>query len=438
MKVAFYTVGCKLNQFETVAMSERVREAGFEVVPYHGEADVYVVNTCSVTAKTDHRCRQHIRRAQKNNPESMVVAVGCYAQRDPQALSDLPGVALVLDNQEKLSLRDYLEKLPDNGSVEVSKPSRNIGPSNDFPSIDSFGDHTRAFVKIQDGCDSRCTYCVVWQLRGPNRSEDPGRIVDQVVKLARAGYREVVLTGVHLGTWGLDQNPTSSLAELLKRLDFAEGGANIRLSSIEPNEFDEDLIETLAASRRIRNHLHIPLQSGSDRVLARMGRHYSAGDFRRLIGDIAGKMPEAGIGADVIVGFPGETEEDFEATCLLVEELPLAYLHVFNFSRRPGTEAAAMKDQVGAEIRKERSRRLRDMGLRKAQEFRRRFLGREMECLMENRRDKTTGLLKGITGNYVKVLADGPDSLFNTYAGVIIEKVEGNCVYGRLAGETPP
>lgn len=431
MKVAFHTFGCKLNQYETMAMAESLRGYGYEVVPFENKADIYVVNTCTVTEKTDVRCRQLIRRTAKANPLSVIVAAGCYAQRDPRSLASLPCVKLVLGNGDKIHLAEKLKDL-NTDRVTIYRSDPGSGQNHSFPVINSFGSYTRAFIKIQEGCDNQCAYCVVRNVRGPNRSEEEKQVLYQVRTLSEAGYREMVLTGIHLGSWGLDLEPAKGLPGLLEKLAGIENGPKIRLSSIEPNEFDQRLIKVIDSNPKICRHFHIPLQSGSDEILRRMHRIYTADEYRRIISGIMKVMPEAAIGTDIMVGFPGETEDCFRESLGLVEELPFAYLHVFNYSRRPGTEAALMDGQVSPEIRKERSRRMRVLGLKKAAAYGRNFLGRELNCLIEAKRDKESGMLKAVSDNYLKILLEGPDSLYNRYAGVIIDKLDGKLIYGHL------
>ncbi len=430
MRVACHTLGCKLNRFETEALAESLRAAGHQVVPFRETADIYLINTCTVTARADAECRKVIRRAARENPRALIAAVGCYAERDRQALAALPGVRLVLGNREKARLAQHLAALLE--GRPVAAPQAEDERDGRFPRLASFGERTRAFVKIQDGCPNRCSYCVVWQVRGPQRSEEGERIVDQVRRLAGAGYREVVLTGVHLGSWGSDLAPPLTLARLLEELSALPDGPRIRLSSLEPRELDERLLEAVGGSDRICRHFHVPLQSGSDRILELMNRGYRADEYRRRVSGLAGAFPGAGLGTDVIVGFPGETGEDFARTMALVEELPFTYLHVFPYSRRPGTAAADLPGQVPREVKEERGRLLRALGQAKAEAFRRTFLQREVTCLVETRRDLPSGLLRGITDYYLKILLPGPDDLMNTFVGVTVERVEGKEIHGRV------
>jgi len=426
--VAFYTLGCKLNQFESYDMEGQFTRRGYRVLPFRESASVYVINTCTVTGKSDYRCRQTIRKARRRNPEATVIAVGCYAQTQPGVLAGMPEVDLVLGNSEKADVFTHLAAV---GSerVQVSSLTENVAAP--FGEITGFGSHTRAFVKIQDGCNARCSYCIVPFARGPNRSRPAGDVRRQVERLAAEGYREIVLTGVHLGTWGRELPTPGTLAGLLADLVDVPGLERIRLSSIEPTEFTPELLEILP-SERICPHLHIPLQSGSTRILRAMRRPYDTGLYAELAGRLFDLMPDLALGADVIAGFPGETEEDFFRTRDFIERLPLAYLHVFPYSKRPGTTAADLPVQVPPEKRDLRARELRRLGAEKAASFRRARIGRSYAALIESQPDGETGLGKALTGNYLKVLVHVPATAANTMQKIRVTRVEGGRIYGAL------
>jgi threonylcarbamoyladenosine tRNA methylthiotransferase MtaB len=428
--VAFYTLGCKLNQFESYDLEGQFRRRGFTVVPFSEKADVYVVNTCTVTGKSDYRCRQTLRKARRRNPGGTVIAVGCYAQTQPGVLAGMPEVDFVVGNREKDDLFSHIN-LATGGGTTVSVIGEDRGEY--FGSIRSFGSHTRAFVKIQDGCDSRCSYCIVPFARGPNRSREGGDVLRQLEVLIAEGYREIVLTGVHLGSWGRDLGGGDRLASLLKKIIALPGLGRLRLSSIEPREFSPDLIEALTAPE-ICPHLHIPLQSGSAAVLRAMGRPYGPGEYRDLVVRLTEMLPDMAVGADVIAGFPGEGEKEYEETRAFIESLPLAYLHVFPYSKRPGTRAAAMDGQVVPEEREKRAAELRALGRNKAETFRRDRIGKIYEALIETQPDRETGLARALTGNYLRVLVDAPKGSENTIRAVRLTRLEG----GRIYGETAP
>lgn len=426
--VSFATLGCKTNQFETAAMQERLGAAGYRVVPFEEGAQLVVVNTCTVTASTDAQSRNLVRRARRFNPDCRVIVTGCYAQVDPQAFIDLPGVSLVIGNEEKSRLLDLLEQNPGEGRVAVAD-IRAVDTAC-LPPLTSFAGRSRAFVQIQNGCDAFCSYCIIPYARGTSRSAAPDEVVSQVNALVDAGYPEVVLTGIHIGGYGLDLSPATSLLELVGRISRETGLARLRLGSIEPTEFSDALIETAAASPLICPHFHIPLQSGDDAVLRRMGRNYNRNFFRDLVLRIRERLPDAAIGLDVITGFPGETGEEFANTLALIADLPVSHLHVFPFSKRPATTAATMSGQIAGDISKQRAARLREVGDRKLRSFAESFIGRTVEAVVETGR--SVGGLKGVTRHYLDVLFDGPDELCGKAVMVDVTAVDGQQLRGRL------
>jgi len=428
LTVAFFTLGCKLNQFESFDLEGQFTRRGYSVLPFRESASIYVINTCTVTGKSDYRCRQTIRKARRRNPDATVVAIGCYAQTQPGVLAGMPEVDFVLGNSEKSDIFRHLS-LGDGERVRVSHLSEKQAAP--FGEISGFGSHTRAFVKIQDGCDARCSYCIVPDARGPNRSRPTANVLAQVERLAAEGYREVVLTGVHLGTWGRDLSPSDTLAALLARLVETPRPERLRLSSIEPTEFTPDLVKVLT-SERICPHLHIPLQSGSPRILRAMRRPYDPGLYAALVEKLSESIPDLGLGADIIAGFPGETGKEFEETVAFINRLPLSYLHVFPYSKRPGTVAAELPDQVGGEERERRAALLRKLGKDKAEAFRRERIGRSYTALIETQPDRETGLGKALTGNYLKVLVEAPEAAANTLRRIRITGVEGGKIHGTL------
>ena len=426
--VAFFTLGCKLNQFETFDLERQFRDRGYRAVPFTGPAEVYVVNTCTVTGKSDYRCRQTIRKARRLNPDSTVIAVGCYAQTQPGALAGMPEVDFVLGNSEKGDIFGHLEGT---GKERVQVEPLTKTAAAPFGEISGFGSHTRAFVKIQDGCDSRCSYCIVPLARGPNRSRPADDVLRQSALLVEQGYREIVLTGVHLGTWGRDLSPPSTLAALLPRIVDLPGLDRLRLSSIEPTEFTPELMEVLT-SEKVCSHLHIPLQSGSSKILRAMGRPYDPRSYGRLVEELVGLIPDLGLGTDVISGFPSEGEEEHGETLALIEALPFSYLHVFPYSVRPGTAAAGLPGHVPPEEREGRSAALRRLGREKAGAYRTRRLGRTYRTLIETQPDRETGLSRGLTGNYLKVLVEAPPDAANTLRTVRLSHLKERRLYGDI------
>jgi threonylcarbamoyladenosine tRNA methylthiotransferase MtaB len=397
--VSIVTLGCKTNQFESAAMSEQLQQAGYCQVDFEAGAELVIVNTCTVTAATDAQSRNLIRRARRFNPQARVVVTGCYAQINPQSLSQLPGVSLVIGNQEKIHLLESLTTLDQPDKIRVSdiRDSKMIQPL----SLAGFEHRSRAFVQIQNGCDAFCSYCIIPYARGRSRSVQVRDIVRQVEKLSGNGYPEIVLTGIHIGNYGHDLQPPIDLLTLLKHIQHSSFSGRLRLGSIEPTELSEELYHYIAASDWICPHFHIPLQSGDDDVLQRMNRHYSTDFFYDLVDKIHRLRADAAIGLDVITGFPGETAEQFERTCQLLERLPFSHLHVFPFSKRAGTPAAEMSHHVSALVIKERAARLRQIGSEKNQCFSRRFIGSELEIVVEG--GEVDGLRKGLSQNYLPI-----------------------------------
>ena len=427
------TLGCKTNQSDAASMSAELLDRGHRIVPATQAPDAIIIHTCTVTQKTDYQSRQLIRRAAASHPGGRIIVTGCYAQVSPESLRGLPGVDYVVGVAERSRIPDLL------GSGERPEIPRVLSsPVEERKSFEegklpSDPERTRVFLKIQDGCNSFCTYCIVPYARGRNRSLPPERVLSQAGELSARGCREVVLTGIHLGTYGEDLLPPPSLLSLLKALEGERLGFRLRLSSLEPREFHPPLVDYLAHSSMVCRHFHIPLQSGDDRILGRMNRIYSADFFSGLVNDLVRKIPGAAIGADVIGGFPGEDESAFRNTLNLIERLPLAYLHVFPFSRRKGTPAAAFPAQVPPPVIRARCKALRELGEKKRERFYRSFLGRQVRVLVESKRDRVSGLLKGYSSNYIPVLLPGGEELINREVEAEIIEVRGGKVFGKTA-----
>lgn len=399
MRIAFTTLGCKINQFETDRMRQDALSSGDSVVPFGDEADAYVINTCSVTAKSDYQCRQAIRAAVRKGRGARVVVTGCYAQTRPEEIRKIQGVDLVVGNPEKGRITEYVRSLmPCDGKSGHCPPA----PSQER-SVP--GSRTRGFLKIQDGCDNRCSYCIVPLARGGSRSVEAPEVVRRFEGLVKDGCPEIVLCGIHIGMYGADLGPRTNLSALLKDLLKKRGGSRVRLSSIEPRELSDGIIDLLG--KGLCRHVHIPLQSGDDSILRAMRRDYASGFYRDLIFKIADRVPGVAVGADVMAGFPGEGDREFQNTFILIEESPLTHLHVFSFSPRPGTLAAAMKGQVPENVKKERNEALRELGKRKNLEFRKKFHGDELEVVVEEKADASNRRLTGLTDNYIRVSIPG-------------------------------
>ena len=403
-RIAYSTFGCRLNQYDTEAIRTLVDEGrGFETVGSREVADVYVVNTCSVTARADASARKAIRRINAEHPAARIVVTGCYAQRAPGELAALPGVALVVGAADRSRFAELVGHLEDGPPVVAVSPISTARSFLDVP-ITEMTEHSRAFVKVQEGCNESCTFCIVPQTRGVSRSRTPASVLDQVRKLVDAGYVEMVLTGVHIGDYGLDlPERRRMLPNLIERILEIEGVERFRLSSIEPASLGDEVIELMAESPKFARHFHLPFQSGSDAVLERMKRRYRAAEFSDLVTRIGERIPDCGIGADVICGFPGETDEDFLRTFEHVERLPITYLHAFTYSSRPGSEAAHFTDQVPAEIGKRRTRALKRLSAEKHRRFAERYVGRVVDVLLEPARRAGAARVGGWTDNYLRV-----------------------------------
>jgi len=393
------TLGCKTNQFESAAMTEKLLAAGYRQVAFEEGADLVLVNTCTVTSNTDAQSRKLIRRAQRNNPQARIVVTGCYAQVDAQSLAELPGVSLVLGNQEKTDLLEELADLNNTARVAVADIRSEGGKV--ALEVASEAQRSRAFLQIQNGCDAFCSYCIIPYARGRSRSVEPAAILEQVDALVAAGHQELVLTGIHIGQYGKDLFQPSALLDLIKQIEPRLQNARLRLGSLEPTELPEELRTHIAASARICPHYHIPLQAGSDRVLEAMNRGYTTSFFAELLQDLHTRQPHAGIGIDLIVGFPGESDAEFEETYRFVESLPVSYLHVFPYSKRPGTPAASLPGQIPGDIARLRTARMRQLGEEKQRRFARNFVEGSLEVIAEA--GVKSGKIRAVADNYLSV-----------------------------------
>jgi threonylcarbamoyladenosine tRNA methylthiotransferase MtaB len=430
LKVAIATLGCKVNQYESAGILEALERRGLDVVTFDQPADYYIINTCTVTARSDVQSRQLIRRAARTNPRAQIIVTGCYAKLAADDLRKIPGVALVTDQKAMI---------PE--AIAAAKPMEGIvlpDATHSSPDLSSlkpvrFDGHTRAFLKIQDGCNSRCRYCIVPFARGPSRSVPEREVLNRIDELSRAGFREIVLTGIHLGAYGADLTPPTDLLTIVKTVSDHRAVERLRLSSIEPMEITDSLIALFEHSRILCRHLHIPLQSGDDDILNRMGRPYDSAFFAHLLEKIWRALPDMAVGLDVMVGFPGEDEQAFERTLQFIADSPVAYLHVFPYSERPGTEAAEMSGKVSDADKKDRAERMRNIGKRKRTAFAQRFLGEKMAVLVEGKPDRKIGLWKGFSGNYIPVmLEDGDVTLVNQIVQVRADRCQDGKLYGRL------
>jgi threonylcarbamoyladenosine tRNA methylthiotransferase MtaB len=427
-KVAFHTLGCKLNFSETSAIARLFQEQGYEKVDFKASSDIYVINTCSVTANADKECKLIVKSALAINPEAYIVVVGCYAQLKPEEIANIDGVDLVLGASEKFKLLNYLNDLSKKSKAEVY--SCEIEEANFFVDAYSFGDRTRVFLKVQDGCDYNCSFCTIPLARGNSRSDTIANAVSNARKVAAEKVnkvKEIVLTGVNLGDFGLQTTDSGlkrkeSFYELVQALDQVEGIERFRISSIEPNLLKDETIAYVATSQRFVPHFHIPLQSGSNKILKAMRRRYLRELYRDRVASIKTHMPHCCIGVDVIVGFPGETEEDFLDTYHFLNELDISYLHVFTYSERDNTDAIHLKDSVPVNIRKKRNKMLRILSAKKLRHFYEKHLGEERLVLFEA--DHKEGFMHGFTDNYIKVKTPYDPKLINQLRMVSLKEID--------------
>ena len=419
-KVAFYTLGCKLNFSETSTIARLFEDAGFAKVEFEESPDVYVINTCSVTENADKKCKQLVKRAQKINPESFIVIVGCYAQLKPEEIAKIQGVDMVLGANEKFNILQHLEN-KDSKLEKAEVSFDNIKNTKDFVPSYSFGDRTRSFLKIQDGCDYFCSFCTIPLARGKSRNASVAETVLQAQKIAQTAVKEVVLTGVNIGDFG--QGEGENFFDLIKELDKIEGIDRFRISSIEPNLLSNEIIDfCLKDSKRFVPHFHIPLQSGSDRLLKLMRRKYERALYAERVSQIKSIRPDACIGVDVIVGFPGETDEDFMDSVNFLKNLDISYLHVFTYSERANTGAPKLGEKVPMEVRRERSKQLHLLSDRKKRQFYTENIGTERTVLFEHEEDE--GIMYGFTENYVKVKFPYQKELTNTFQKIRFTEID--------------
>lgn len=429
-KVAFYTLGCKVNQYETEAMRELFVNRGDQVVDSDSSADIYVINTCTVTGMSDKKSRQIIRRLKRLNPEAVIAVVGCYSQIAPAEVMAIEGVNLVMGTHQRSRILDYLEGLDSTDRREVVT---DIGKIREFEemTVDRIEGRTRAFVKIQDGCDRYCSYCIIPYARGPVRSREADRVVEEVKRLAGKGFAEVVLTGIHVASYGKDLKETT-LLELINRINSLEGIHRIRLSSLEPTLMTEEFARSLSSNDKLCPHFHLSLQSGCDTVLQRMNRKYTTARYREAVGCIRAYWPDAAITTDIIVGFPGETEKEFEETCRFVAEIGFAQVHVFNYSTREGTPAAVMSGQVPSEIRQVRVEQLIGITDKLSVEYLKRFIGQTMRVIVE-KNDVKTPCSEGLTDNYLRVVLKNELLEVGSEEVVLIVEICDNVLKGCVA-----
>ncbi|MCX6292476.1 MAG: tRNA (N(6)-L-threonylcarbamoyladenosine(37)-C(2))-methylthiotransferase MtaB [Bacteroidetes bacterium] len=426
--VAFHTLGCKLNFAETSTIARQLKDHGYSKVEFEHAADVYVINTCSVTENADRECRMIVRRALAQNPAAFVIVIGCYAQLKPEVIASMDGVDLVLGATEKFNIIRYLDHINKKQIAEVH--SCEVESADFFVSSYSLGDRTRAFLKVQDGCDYSCTYCTIPLARGSSRSDSVSNVVKQAEKIASTGIREIVLTGVNIGDFEIQKNKEGkeTFFDLVRELDQVNGIERFRISSIEPNLLSDEIIEFVSASKKFVPHFHIPLQSGSDKILKLMRRRYLREVFLNRVEKIKSLMPHACIGADVITGFPGETENDFLETYQFIQSLDVSYLHVFTYSERDNTEALNIREVVPVNERKKRNKMLRILSQKKINHFYQQHFGTKKTVLFES--EEKEGMIHGYTENYIRIKFPFDASLANQLQQVKLVKIDddGNMI----------
>ncbi len=432
-RVAFHTLGCKVNQYETEAIWHLFKNNGYEKVEFEQKADVYVINTCTVTNTGDKKSRQTIRRAIKKNPEAVIAVTGCYAQTSPGEILDIPGVDIIVGNQGRENIVQYVEEYL--VSRQPINAVTNIMKTKEFEELDvpQFSDRTRASLKIQEGCNNFCTFCIIPWARGLLRSRKPENVIKQAKQLVEAGYKEIVLTGIHTGGYGEDIEDYS-LAKLLWDLDAVEGLKRIRISSIEASQIDQDVLEVLKKSDKVVRHLHIPLQAGDDEVLQRMKRKYNTEEFKNKIEEIRKVVPNVAITTDVIVGFPGETDEQFENGYRFMQDIFFSEIHVFPYSKRSGTPAAKMENQVPENVKHERVQKVIELSNRMKMSYAAQFIDKILEIIPEKayKDDLNSEHLIGYSDNYIQVVIEGDYNLVGKICKVRVESVGPEFCQGKL------
>jgi threonylcarbamoyladenosine tRNA methylthiotransferase MtaB len=433
MKVAFSTLGCRVNQYESEAMMEKFIREGYKVVSFEDFADVYVINTCTVTNMGDKKSRQMIGRARRNNEDAVIAVVGCYSQIAPDEVGNIEGVDVVLGTRNKGEIVYWVNRAREDRQkfIEVSDVLRN----NVFEDlqIEEYQDRTRAFLKIQDGCNRFCSYCLIPYARGGVCSKEPDKIVNEVKELARNGFKEIILSGIHIASYGIDLNEKVTLVDILESIDVIEGIERVRIGSIDPTFFSDGVIERIIKLKKLCPHFHLSLQSGCDETLKRMNRRYNTEEYRKIVEELRNNIEEVSITTDIIVGFPGESHEEFEKTYEFLEKIKLSKMHIFKYSPRKGTKAAQMKDDVNGTVKEERSNKLIELNKKNEREFMNNFIGKTMEVLYEQKSSGDANSYEGYTPNYIKVLTEcDKDIEDGSILSTLLHGVENDYMHGRI------
>lgn len=426
-KVGFYTLGCKVNQYETEAMAELFFDAGYDVCDFSEKADIYVINTCSVTHMGDRKSRQMIRRAKKTNPDSVIAVCGCYSQTAPEEILAIDGVNLVIGNKGRNKITELIKNLTPTSKVNAVS---DIMSTHDFEElhINSYTDRTRAYIKIQDGCSQFCSYCIIPYARGPVRSRPENEVLEEIEKLAEKGFSEIILVGIHVASYGKDLKNTS-LEDLLVKADKIKGIKRIRMSSIEPMTLNSEFVKKVNGIEKLCPHFHISLQSGCDETLKRMNRHYTTEKFLEIVNGLRSTFDGCAITTDIMVGFPGETDEEFERTAEFVEKADFADAHIFMYSQRKGTPAAKRPDQISPQIKEERSKRIIEITTKSRDKFLSQFIGSVCEVLFEQ---PVKGFFEGKTANYITVRVKTNENLQSVYKRVLFKESKDGVIYGEI------
>lgn len=427
-RVAFCTLGCKVNQYETEAIEELFSNDGYIIVPFGEVADIYVINTCSVTNTGDKKSRQMIRRAKKTNPNSIVIVTGCFAQTASEDVLNLPEVNLVIGTKERQNIVEIANSLTSDSKINLV---RDIMHNHKFEElkISKYSNRTRAFIKIQEGCNQFCSYCIIPYARGPIRSRQPQEVIAEVKELTENGFEEVILVGIHVASYGLDLK-SANLEELLMEVDKIEGVKRIRLSSIEPMTLNTAFLDRVSDSKKLCHHFHISLQSGCDETLKRMNRKYTTSQYTEIVNGLRSKFPDVAITTDIMVGFPGETEDEFNQTLEFVRKIEFAEAHIFQYSPRKGTPAAKYPNQISSKIKEQRSKILINECKKSKNNFLNKFIGKEVTVLFEQR--TKDGMMEGKTDNYITVHVPYEDNLEGMFKNVLLKEVSNNIVIGQV------
>lgn len=430
-KVAFYTLGCKVNQYETEAMTELFEKEGYEITDFDQYADVYVINTCTVTNLGDRKSRQMIRRAKKLNKHSIVAVVGCYAQTAAEEISKIKGVNLIIGTKDRSRIVELINQIKE--QEEQINVVQDIMTTREFEDmkVTAYKERTRAFLKIQEGCNQFCSYCIIPYARGPVRSRKPEDIVEEVQQLAQNGFKEIVFAGIHVASYGKDLKNTN-LLDIIKRVHDIEGIERLRLSSIEPMTLTEEFVENAARLPKLCPHYHISLQSGCDATLKRMNRKYTTAEYREVVNRLRANFPDVAITTDVMVGFPGETEQEFEESKRFVDEISFAQVHVFKYSPRKGTPSVTFPNQVSPEEKERRSKIMIELSANSEKRFCDKFIGREMEVLFEQQVKEQDGYYEGLTPNYIRVVAHSDEDIEGQIMKVQLKERKEGFIAGTI------